>query len=191
LNKKKEKSLPFYKAFQDHGAPTDKEFKGYEVPLLSALFERTFEGVKGHGVFLHEDFIEDFYEKILLHEEELTTEVSFQALTDSLQRPRTMTVKKRKHKKDIQVPDGVAIGFCKALACGLLCIIPTGITQTIGTGLVLSGVNNMIQHAKDPINDSSENWEQDLDHRQKMNHENVSQTLPERVSSRLHGITQV
>ena len=77
--------------------------------------------------------------------------------------PEIIQIKKNKNKKEIQVPDGVAIGFCKALAGGLLCIIPSGITQMIGTGLILSGVNDMIQHANDPINNKlGGNWEDEL-----------------------------
>lgn len=84
-----------------------------------------------------------------------------------------MWKKKNDNNKEIRVPDGVAIGFCKALAGGLLCIIPSGITQTLGTGLILSGINDMIQHANDPINDGPGNgWENDLNRRQRIGTEN-------------------
>lgn len=159
--------------------------QGYNVPLLSVIFEKTFENIENQGIFLDRDFVEDLYELVLLKESEEIMEASFYS-TSQFQ-PKIIQVKKKK-KKELQVPDGVAIGFCKALAGGLLCIIPSGITQTLGTGLILSGVNDMIQHANDPINDGSGgSWEDDLNRRQGMGAENTS-WIPLNREKSFHGI---
>ncbi len=117
--------------------------KGYNVPLLSVIFEKTFEDTESQGISLDRNFVEDLYELVLSKESNEIRNASFSSHSEY--RPKIIQVKKKKNKKEVQVPDGVAIGFCKALAGGLLCIIPSGITQTLGTGLILSGVNDMIQ----------------------------------------------
>lgn len=155
--------------------------QGYNVPLLSEIFEKTFEDTESQGIFLDSNFIEGLYELFLLKESD---EIRNAFLYSRSQfQPKIIQVKK--NKKEIQVPDGVAIGFCKALAGGLLCIIPSGMTQALGTGLVLSGVNDMIQHAKDPINDGSgSSWEKDLNRRQRVGTENTSYTPINQISFR-------
>lgn len=147
--------------------------KGYNVPLLSAIFEKTFENIENQGIVLDRDFVEDLYELVLLKENNKIMEASFPSIFQY--QPKITQVKKKKNKKDLEIPDGVAIGFCKALAGGLLCIIPSGMTQTLGTGMILSGINDMIQHTNDPINDGSGGgWEDGLNRRQRIKAESTS-----------------
>lgn len=147
--------------------------KGYNAPLLSAILIKTFEDTESQGISLDRNFIEDLYEAILSKENNEIRNASF--YSQSQHCPKIIQVERKKNQKGIQVPNGVAIGFCKALAGGLLCIIPSGITQTIGTGLVLSGVNDMIKHANDPVNNGSGgSWEDDLNRRQRMGAEETS-----------------
>ncbi len=157
--------------------------QGYEVPLLSTVFEKTFEAIELQGIHLDKDFVENFYDLILLKEAGETRGVSW-AIPSVDHSPKIIEIKRKKKKKELQISDGVAMGFCKALAGGLLCIIPSGITQTIGTGLILSGVNDMVQHAQDPVNNGSvESKEADLSRRQRMSPENTSFISPIQVDS--------
>lgn len=134
--------------------------KGYNVPLLSVIFKKTFEDIERQGIYLEWNFVQDLYELIISKESDEVRKTSL--YFHSKHCPEVIQVQKRKNKKEVQVPDGVAIGFCKALVGGLLCVIPSGITQTLGTGLILSGVNDMVQHANDPINNGSrDGWEDD------------------------------
>ncbi len=148
------------------------EEQGYKTPPLSTIFEKTFENAENQGVLLEREFLEDLYESIILKESSALKSSSFDF---SLFVPKNSRVKIEKNRKELQVPDGVAIGFCKALAGGLMCIIPSpGITQTLGTGLIISGIDDMIRHAKDPINDGSQSsWEKNLNHRQQIGSEKM------------------
>ncbi len=160
--------------------------QGCNVPLLSVVFEKTFEDTENQGISLDRNFAEDLYELVLLKENDEIRNTSF--YSHSQYRPKIIQVKKKKNKKEIQVPGGVAIEFCKASAGGLLCIIPSGITQTLGTRLILSGVNDMIQHANNLINGGSGgSWEDDLNHRQRMGAENAS-WAPLNRARPFHGI---
>jgi polyhydroxyalkanoate synthesis regulator phasin len=56
---------------------------------------------------------------------------------------------KHKNKKpELVLPDNLALGFCLMLGGGLLMIIPTGVTQCIGTGLILGGLAEVVNGVK-------------------------------------------
>lgn len=152
------------------------EEKGYQVPLFSEIVETMVEEIKKRGVSVNSDFFESFYDSIL--DKESFRFMSTNSLSRGKNELKTMKIKKRKPQKEWNVSEGVAIGFCKTIAGGLLCIIPSGISQTIGTGLLLSGlllsgINDMIQHAKDLINNTND-LERSLNERQRIDPENMS-----------------
>lgn len=48
----------------------------------------------------------------------------------------------------IEMDDDLAIAYTEALAGGLLCIIPSGITQAIGLGLITHAATQSFEHLK-------------------------------------------
>lgn len=48
----------------------------------------------------------------------------------------------------IEIDDDLAIAYTEALAGGLLCIIPSGITQAIGLGLITHAATQSFEHLK-------------------------------------------
>lgn len=162
---------------------------GYAAPSLSAIFEKTFEDIEGQGISLDRSFLEEFYESVLSKENYETKSASFFSYSQYC--PKVVQVKRETDKEEFRVPDGVAIGFCKALAGGLMCIIPSGVTQTIGTGLVLSGINDMLEHANDPISERpGGSWEDDLNRRQRMGTQETA-WIPLNQVRQSHGIISV
>lgn len=111
------------------------------VPQLSEIFLSACNQVSSEGIEIDQTFKDQFH-LLILEKEQTNLPIS--------------SIKQRRKHDGIQVPDGVAIGFCKALAGGLLCIIPTSATWAIGSGLFISGINDMINHAGDPINNNAE-----------------------------------
>ncbi len=61
--------------------------------------------------------------------------------------------KKKKHQKkngqEFLLPDKMAIGFICVLSGALLCVLPFGITQGIGTGLIGTGIYSVLDGARE------------------------------------------
>ncbi|WP_194848158.1 hypothetical protein [Candidatus Neptunochlamydia vexilliferae] len=51
--------------------------KGYNAPLLSVIFEKTFEGIESQGISLDGGFVEDLYELVLSKETDGIRNASF------------------------------------------------------------------------------------------------------------------
>ncbi len=73
----------------------------YSVPLLSAIFEKTFWDIECQGISLDRDFIEDLYELILLKENDEVRNASFSQFQSQ---PKIIQVKKKKNKKRTPTP---------------------------------------------------------------------------------------
>lgn len=60
---------------------------------------------------------------------------------------------KKKHmKKDSQefvLPDKMAVGFVFILSGALLCVLPFGVTQGLGTGLIATGIYSVVDGARE------------------------------------------
>jgi len=48
----------------------------------------------------------------------------------------------------IEMDDDLAIAYTEALAGGLLCIIPSGLTQALGLGLITHAATQSFEHLK-------------------------------------------
>jgi hypothetical protein len=60
--------------------------------------------------------------------------------------------KKKPHKKkspEVVLPDKMAIGFVCILSGALLCALPFGFTQGVGTGLIATGVYSVLDGARE------------------------------------------
>ena len=65
--------------------------------------------------------------------------------------------KKRAPKIQIEVPDGVAIGFCEALSGALLCITPIPGCRYVGVAMISDGVRRMLDSSEAAANANSSN----------------------------------
>ena len=116
--------------------------KEYQVPPLNELVEEMIDYVHFCGVTLKEEWIEDLKQSLVLHIGEKAQ--SQPCLFKNRAHLESVLVKR---KKESALPDHVTIGFCKALAGALLCIIPNPASQGVGTILIASGIQDML---KDP-----------------------------------------
>jgi hypothetical protein len=115
------------------------EIKGlYGIDLdLDLVVDETLKIMASSGQFSQDqvEMAKRFYRKLL------TPEVMhFQ----SCKKPH-----KKKHKEqELHLDDNLAVGFACMLGGGLLCILPFGITQTIGSGLIGYGIYTAIEGTK-------------------------------------------
>ena len=121
--------------------------KGYEVPPLTEMCLRLRDGLIDKGIEIDDDTIERIYNEIAKRENILIKPSSFYFAINKHSKFKIFQTKKHSKKKGFEFSDGFAIGFVKSLGGALLCIIPHPITIAIGSGLVLSGVDDMIEHA--------------------------------------------
>lgn len=137
--------------------------KGHEVPTLAEMCLQLTNQLVEQGVDLDEEFVESIYDEILLREGD---EFIFSQTLNHHPQSKIWKIQNKK-KKELNISGDFAIGFCKALGGSLLCIIPHPATIAIGSGLVLSGVNDMIQSAGDPADNEHgfENQQKNLPRR--------------------------
>jgi hypothetical protein len=112
--------------------------QGFQVPVLSEFCLKIREKLIEHGIKLDDAAIEQVYTEIMKKERAL-------ASTTASYVPKNAISETQKNKQ-LQVSGKFAAGFCKFLAGTLYYILPHPDTWSIGSGLVLSGVNEMIKH---------------------------------------------
>ena len=133
------------------------------------MFVTYLEELKSHiSIELDEKFIEEFYIAILSKEQ------SHELISLSSMGDVEISLVKSKQLNEIKLSDDFAKGFCKALGGALLCIIPHPVTWGIGGGLVVSGVNDMLNGVDDPNGVSMKDLEQQLSERQKLGRPDIS-----------------
>jgi hypothetical protein len=119
--------------------------QGLECPSLKDLCYKLIKYLHGERVNVESPQILEFIDHVAIRELELA---------DSYQRPQIDLVKhhkkdKKKHKqeKELKMGSKGVFGFIKALAGGLMCLIPG--VQPIGVGLIIYGLNEIVDDARE------------------------------------------
>lgn len=134
---------------------SDFETKGYEMPLLSDLCLELKNHFVNENIQNIHDKIEIIYEKILQKEDAF----SIAAALNKNPQFEILKVKKskKKHRLEADFSDEFIFGFIKAIGGALICVIPHPVAWTVGGGLVVNGVSDMVNYAgDDQKNDSIE-----------------------------------
>lgn len=124
--------------------------KGYSCPSLAEICLRMRDYLIEKGIQFDDEEIEEIYEEILRRQDQIFP-TSFQISIDKAQSTKVEFVK-HKHKKDrngVKMKSKGVFGFLKCIAGGLICIIPVPAVQAIGAGLVLNGINDIIDNARE------------------------------------------
>ena len=133
------------------------EAKGYKVPPFGDFFLKVEEDLMDRGIELDEDVMQELYQKFVERESSYIQVSPARDLAAGTKNSKFLQIKSSKKKKNdgIKMSEGTAKGFMKTFAGALLCIIPHPVTWSIGSGLIISGVNDMVKHAGDPIEGES------------------------------------
>lgn len=127
---------------------TSLESMHYFPPSLSELCIKMREYLNVRDVEINETIFEKIYSEISLRESGAIVPAN------NFDTARFILIKKSK-EEGIEVSDGFAIGFMKALGGALLCVIPHPATIAVGGALVADGIKDMVQHAGDASNNIS------------------------------------
>jgi hypothetical protein len=139
--------------------------QGYDVPVLSDFCLEMKTRLIEEGLEIDDDEFSEVYNEVIKRESALITNSSYRFSLGNCSKYNIENVKKKKNK-DLKVSGRFAVGFCKALAGALCCIIPHPVTLAIGSTLVVTGIENMISHAgDDPDPDSDATIEELLKRR--------------------------
>jgi len=124
--------------------------KGYSCPLLTEMCLRLRDYLLEKGIEFDDEEIQDLYDEIEKRES-LINAASFKFWEGNDCQSKIQLVK-HKHKDDkkhYKMKSKGIFGFVKCLAGGLICIIPIPAAQAIGAGLVLNGINDIIDDARE------------------------------------------
>jgi hypothetical protein len=124
--------------------------RGYECPSLLDLAIRLKEELDNEGIEIDEDDIQEIYEEIY-RRERLITPTSFRFAPANYSKPILELCKhKHKHKdKEVKMKSKGVFGFLKALGGGLICILPFPGAQAVGGALIVDGIKDMIEDARE------------------------------------------
>lgn len=129
--------------------------QGYQCPPLTQLALGMVDYLSTQGVAIDPKDFQEIYEEILRRES--SQESCFFQKSRGNQRPQITLIKhkhahKHHHKKksrEVKVHSKGAFGFLKCLAGSLICLIPVPAVQAIGAGLILNGINDIIDDARE------------------------------------------
>lgn len=131
------------------------EMKGYNPPPLSDLFLQLVGSLDKNHIDIDKDALEEIYNEIQLRESALQ-EASFKFALGKGDHPNIFEVKHKhkndkhdKHDKKGKVNSKSVFGFLKALSGALMCIIPVPAIQVAGVGLVVNGINDIVDGARE------------------------------------------
>lgn len=129
------------------------EMKGQVCPSLVDLMFQARDFLRSNGVEVDQDEFEMIHQEILSREI-VTSSQTFYRPSLRSERPNIELVKKHKHKKDkkggeVKVKGKTIFGFIKCIAGGLICIIPIPAAQAVGAGLIVNGINDMVDGARE------------------------------------------
>jgi hypothetical protein len=128
------------------------EAKGCECPSLVDILFQTKEYVEYQGVEVEDEVFEEIYNEINSREIHSGRQ-TFNNILLKNQIPHTEFVKKHKNKnkdkdkKEIKMKSKGVFGFLKCVAGALIFIVPIPGAQAVGSGLVLLGINDMVDSA--------------------------------------------
>lgn len=120
--------------------------QGLDCPTLRELCRRIMEYVYGHRFNVEDSALKEFIERVEMREVELSRAYG---------RPQIELVKhKSKHKhhkkdKELKMGSKGVFGFVKVLVGALTCLVPVPGAQTVGLGLIVLGVNEMIDDTRE------------------------------------------
>lgn len=125
------------------------EAKGYTVPCLGEFCLRIREDLTEKGIQFDEDIVDEICEKIMERDSYYLNVEAINITANNMINSGFLNVKSshKKNKDKVKMSEGTAKGFMKAFAGALLCIIPHPATWAIGSGLIASGVSDMVKHA--------------------------------------------
>jgi hypothetical protein len=119
--------------------------KGYEVPNLTEMCFRMKNYLTDQNISVDEDDFNQLLDEI--HMREGGNPFNF-AVLDNYNFSDSYVLKV-KSKKANKLSSKMTFGLIKCLGGGLLCIIPFPAVQAVGAGLVLNGINDCIDDARD------------------------------------------
>jgi hypothetical protein len=128
--------------------------RGYECPSLLELAIRLREHLSINGIEFDEKEIPMLYEEIYKREQLITPTLFRQAPTNYSKPVVQLCKHKHKHKdkgdkKEFKMKSKGVFGFLKALAGGLMCLVPIPAVQLAGGALVADGIKDMIDDARE------------------------------------------
>ncbi len=123
------------------------------MPTLTDLCINVRNYLLQNGVDLDEEDFEEIFFEIQKRENYLFENAnSFHALnnTNPYKVIQTKKHKRKEHKNgEIKVKSKTTFGLLKCIAGGLICIIPIPAVQAVGAGLILNGINDCIDSARE------------------------------------------
>lgn len=128
------------------------EAKGCDCPSLVDILFNTKAYVESQGIEVDEEAFEEIHNEIIRREIPSSGK-TFTNLVLKNQRPHIELVKKHKHKhkdkdkKEVKMKSKGVFGFLKCIAGALIFIVPIPGAQAVGSGLVLLGINDMVDSA--------------------------------------------
>lgn len=127
---------------------TSLENQGYEVPKLTEMCLRLKDYLSNQDIELDDLEFNNLFNAILMRE---NSNPYVHAVLDSnnFDTFNFNYIKKNKSKNSSKLSSKMTFGLIKCLGGGLLCIIPLPATQAIGAGLILNGINDCVDDARD------------------------------------------
>jgi hypothetical protein len=120
---------------------------GYDMPLLTDLSCEIRNYLVENGIKITDEEFSEIYGEICLKEQS-----SIACLYGNSIGTIQMVKKHRERKEgtsDTKIKSKSAFGLLKCLAGALICIIPVPVIQAVGAGLVLNGINDCIDDARE------------------------------------------
>lgn len=136
--------------------------RGYECPSLVELAIRLKEYLMAQGIEIDEGAIQELYEEIYRREQfinpasfKFASSNFFNTSFELCKHKRKDKHKDKKDEKEFKMKSKGVFGFLKCLAGGLMCIVPFAPIQAAGGALVLNGINDIIDDARE-VGDENE-----------------------------------
>lgn len=124
--------------------------KGYTCPSLAEMCLRMRDYLMEKGIQYNDEEFDELYAEILMRQSQIF--VNSQGLPISQNWSPKFKLAKHKDKKDkntFKMKSKGVFGFLKCVAGGLICIIPVPVVQAVGGGLILNGINDIIDNARE------------------------------------------
>ena len=127
------------------------EAKGFSCPSLLDILYHTKEYVESQGIEVDSDLFEEIVDEVIKRETPYQPS-SYQNLIFKDSKPTFELVKKKHHHKDkkdkeFKMKSKGIFGFLKCVGGALIFIVPIPGAQAVGSGLVLMGINDMVDSA--------------------------------------------
>lgn len=134
--------------------------RGYDCPCVFELAIRLKKELEDEGIEVDEEAIQEIYEEIYRREQVIVpasfrlTSIESKSIFELCKRKHNSR-KKDKGDKEFKMKSKGVFGFLKALGGGLICVLPFPGAQAIGGALIVDGIKDMIEDARE-IGDENE-----------------------------------